>query len=378
MRRPGRLHHPSRRFRRHPTRCSEGGGGQLRDTAATMLPGSLKPGPRTPGHADLDGGGVRPCGSSPPTTWATARLPPTKGTPAGGVSEQVVEPENSAPTGPAPLSGNQVDQTLTADTSPIDDADGLTNAIFEYQWIAGGAESGATGASYTLTASEQGQTIQVRVTFTDDADNEETLTSEATGEVTAAAPAPLTGAFHHRRGRADQRSPTATSEDVGSAREHARRGFQPLCRRRHRGTQSRRRNDLWEITVEPDDNSDVGITLPANRSCTTAGAICTRGDSPRQLTNSPTATVTGPAEAPPTNRSAAGAPTSAALPRLGRPSLGHVLDHRRGRPDQRFLQLPVDRRRVGHRGGHRLHLHPDCQRAGTDRPGAGHLHRRRR
>ena len=77
------------------------------------------------------------------------------------------------------------------------------------------------------------------------------------------------------------------------------------------------RSDLWEITVEPDDNSDVGITLPANRSCTTTGAICTREDSPRQLTNSPTATVTGPAEAPPTNTSAAGAPTISGTAQVG-------------------------------------------------------------
>ena len=83
-------------------------------------------------------------------------------------------------------------ETLTADTSPIDDEDGLTNASYSYQWIAGGSDiDGATGSSHTLTASEQGQTIQVRVTFTDAADNEETLTSEATAEV-AAAPAPLT------------------------------------------------------------------------------------------------------------------------------------------------------------------------------------------
>ena len=56
----------------------------------------------------------------------------------------------------------------------------------------GGSDiGGATGSTYTLTASEQGQTVQVRVTFTDDADNEETLTSEATAEVTAG-PVPLT------------------------------------------------------------------------------------------------------------------------------------------------------------------------------------------
>ena len=94
---------------------------------------------------------------------------------------------NSEPTGLPAINGTpQVGETLTADTSPIDDEDGLTNATFEYQWIAGGSDiDGATGSSYLLTSSEQGQTIQVRVTFTDDADNAESLTSAATVAVAA-------------------------------------------------------------------------------------------------------------------------------------------------------------------------------------------------
>ena len=246
-----------------------------------------------------------------------------KGTPTGGVSEQVVEPENSAPTGLPTVGGTpQVDQTLTADTSPIDDEDGLTNATFEYQWIAGGSDiGGATGSTYTLTASEQGKTIQVRVTFTDDANNEDTLTSEATVAVAAAAPAPLTAGFQDLPESHDG-STTFTfrvlfSEDVGISYVNMRDDAFSLSEGDVTG--ARRvdgRSDLWEITVEPDDNSDVGITLPANRSCTTTGAICTREDSPRQLTNSPTATVTGPAEAPPTNTSAAGAPTISGTPQV--------------------------------------------------------------
>ena len=118
-----------------------------------------------------------------------------KGTPAGGVSEQTTETGNSAPTGLPGISGTpQVDQTLTADTSPIDDEDGLINVSYRYQWIAGGADiDGATGSSYELTYSEQGKIIQVRVAFTDDADNQETLTSEATVAVAAAANREATG-----------------------------------------------------------------------------------------------------------------------------------------------------------------------------------------
>ena len=106
---------------------------------------------------------------------------------------QQVQPENSPATSAPTIGGSaQVGETLTANTSGIADADGLTNATFSFQWVAGGSDiSGATGSTYTLTASDQGQTVQVRVSFTDDAGNEETLTSEATAAV-AAAPAPLT------------------------------------------------------------------------------------------------------------------------------------------------------------------------------------------
>ena len=245
-----------------------------------------------------------------------------KGTPAGGVSEQNVEPENSAPTGLPGIGGTpQVDQTLTADTSPIDDEDGLENVSYGYQWIAGGTDiDGATGSTYTLTSSEQGKTIQVRVTFTDDADNQESLTSEAT-EAVAAAPASLTAAFHDLPDSHDGSTAftfrVLFSEDVGISYVNMRDDAFSLSEGGVTG--ARRvdgRSDLWEITVEPGDNSDVGITLSANRSCATTGAICTREDSPRQLTNSPTATVTGPAEAPPTNTSAAGAPTISGTPQV--------------------------------------------------------------
>ena len=85
-------------------------------------------------------------------------------------------------------------ETLTADTTGIADEDGLTTATFSYQWIAGGSDiDGATRSTYTLTTSQQGQDIQVRVSFTDDRNNAETLTSEATGAVAAAANRAATG-----------------------------------------------------------------------------------------------------------------------------------------------------------------------------------------
>ena len=108
----------------------------------------------------------------------------------------VVARPNSPATGAPTISGTaQVNEALTADTSAIADEDGLDNATFSFQWIAGGSDiSGAIGSGHTLTSSEQGQTIEVRVTFTDDAGNEESLTSAATAAVGANPNTPATGA----------------------------------------------------------------------------------------------------------------------------------------------------------------------------------------
>ena len=53
--------------------------------------------------------------------------------------------------------------------------------------------------------------------------------------------------------------------------------------------------DQWEVTIDPTSDEAVTITLPGDRACGTAGAVCTyRDNSP--LTNSPSATVDGPAD----------------------------------------------------------------------------------
>ena len=103
---------------------------------------------------------------------------------------------NSPATGLPTINGTaQVGETLTADTSGITDADGLSNVPYEYQWLADDSDiSGATNATYTLAAEDEGKAITVRVSFTDDADNEETLTSAATAAVAAKPNSPPTGA----------------------------------------------------------------------------------------------------------------------------------------------------------------------------------------
>ena len=92
---------------------------------------------------------------------------------------------NSPATGLPTISGTaQVGETLTADTSGIEDADGLENAAFAYQWLADDSDiAGATGFTYILAGANEGKSIKVIVTFADDAGNEETLTSAPTAAV---------------------------------------------------------------------------------------------------------------------------------------------------------------------------------------------------
>ena len=107
--------------------------------------------------------------------------------------------DNSKPTGEPTVSGTaQVGQSLNVDTSTISDEDGLTNAVFRYQWITSDQTadteiSGATEAVYTLDEEDVGKAIWVRVTFTDDAGNEETLTSTQSAPVAARPNTPATG-----------------------------------------------------------------------------------------------------------------------------------------------------------------------------------------
>ena len=115
----------------------------------------------------------------------------------GSVSDEfdilVSSAANTPATGAPTITGTpQVGQTLTAVTTAVMDADGLTTVSYTYHWIRvdGATETNinslATASTYTLVAADQGKTIKVKVSFTDDAGNPETRTSAATAAVTAA------------------------------------------------------------------------------------------------------------------------------------------------------------------------------------------------
>ena len=89
---------------------------------------------------------------------------------------------NTQATGAPTISGTaQVGQTLTADTTGIADADGLTTVSYSYQWMADDTNiQGATDATYTLAEDDEGKAIKVLVSFTDDAGNVESRPSAPT------------------------------------------------------------------------------------------------------------------------------------------------------------------------------------------------------
>ena len=105
----------------------------------------------------------------------------------------------TAATGAPTITGTAaVGQPLAVDLTGIEDADGLTNASYSYQWVRVDADAlsnevditDATDATYTLVDADLGKTLKVRVTFDDDAGHTETRTSAATATVTPAAGAP--------------------------------------------------------------------------------------------------------------------------------------------------------------------------------------------
>ena len=102
---------------------------------------------------------------------------------------------NTPATGTPGISGFlRVDDVLTASVGDIADADGLTGARYEYQWVRVDETREtdialANGTTYRLAGGDLGKTVKVRVSFTDDAGTAESVTSAAfpDGGVLAAA-----------------------------------------------------------------------------------------------------------------------------------------------------------------------------------------------
>ncbi len=207
---------------------------------------------------------------------------------------------NTPATGQPVISGTaQVGETLVAYTSGISDDDGLDNAVFSYQWRADGADiAGATASSYTLTDADEGRSIMVTVSFTDDRGHAESLTSAATQAVAGPPPEPLTASFSNGPSSHDGESVFTFelhfSEEFSVSYKRLRDqafdvtgGDVTRAKRLERGS-----NIGWRIHVRPDGNGAVTIILPETTDCDDDGAICA-GDG-RMLSNRSELTVGGP------------------------------------------------------------------------------------
>ena len=114
-------------------------------------------------------------------------------------SGQRAKPDNVPASGEPAINGTaQVGESLTADTSGIEDGNGLDRVQFRFQWVShnGSADTdiaNATDSIYTVAATDVGNTIKVRVAFTDRGGYAESLTGGETATVAAGSNSPATG-----------------------------------------------------------------------------------------------------------------------------------------------------------------------------------------
>ena len=142
------------------------------------------------GVTDADGVIDLMVGSNDITVEVTAEDGQTTRTYTITVTRAAVGQDNNPATGAPRIEGAvQLDEVLTVCTwRCIDDADGMTNVSFSYQWIRRDGTTdadidGTTSGSYTIVAADVGKTLKVQVSFDDDLRNTETLTSAPTATV---------------------------------------------------------------------------------------------------------------------------------------------------------------------------------------------------
>ena len=135
------------------------------------------------------------------------------------VAVAVIDDDRHATGAPTITGTAQVNQVLTASPGSIADGDGLAGAAYTYTWVRvdGSDETlitGTTGNSYTVVAADQGNTLKVKASFTDDAGFDEERTSAPTATVIGLNSAPVFSQTAQARSIAEN---TAAGEDIGAA-----------------------------------------------------------------------------------------------------------------------------------------------------------------
>ena len=230
----------------------------------------------------------------------------------GTIADQQDQPQKPPDTGGPRTTGSpRTGETLTATTDGIEDEDGLSSPGFSYQWVrhdpATGTDTdidGETGAAYTVTDDDEGQALKVRVMFTDDAGNEESLTSHVLAVAPPLPPVEPESSFTASViAKPDSHDGETAFTFELQLSEEPKEDFSYVTMRDHvftvtggAVTGARRlepgSNVRWEISVTPDSNGGVTIVLPITENCDAQGAICT-GDG-RMLSTGLEITVSGP------------------------------------------------------------------------------------
>ena len=138
------------------------------------------------------------------------------------VEVAVIDDDRHATGAPAITGTAEVGRKLTASPGTIADGDGLTGASYSYTWfrVDGATETaitGTTGNGYTPVAADQGKTLKVRASFTDDEGFDEQRESAATATVAAAPTMPTFGITDASAAEGDAVTFTVTLNPAASA-----------------------------------------------------------------------------------------------------------------------------------------------------------------
>ena len=182
----------------------------------------------------------------------------------------------------------------------------MHNTTFSYQWRRSDGNAytdiaGETGQTYDLSDADVGRTIRVRVSFNDDADNQESLTSAATEQI-APRPEPLTATFPVSIYRSTLHHGADDRPQIIVAFSHAVTTFErttPSVRVTGATITSIAAHliedeleNAWIFWLDPEGDQDIEFTLLPSQPCD-AGGICT--EERQMLSQEVKTTLPGPA-----------------------------------------------------------------------------------
>ena len=234
----------------------------------------------------LPGGGQCPHFASPCATGGRAVRSEVRATLEGREpteNTQVPEPlpENQPATGlPAIRGVTEVGEDVSVYILGIDDPDGLNNAIFHVQWVrvVDGTDvliPGGARMVYRIQQKDLNRELKVRVTFTDDAGNEEILDSRPAMILPRPMTAEILDPPSHHDGSNGLRMRISFSYDIQTSTDNFRNHSLSVTG----GTVAsvsrvEERKDLLEVEIQPGTQGDLLVELPLLESCSLDGAIC--------------------------------------------------------------------------------------------------------